>query len=50
MERVEDLAKALADVLRDGDVLVTMGAGNINAVSHELPAQLGASGRRGTRK
>jgi UDP-N-acetylmuramate-alanine ligase len=29
-------------VLRDGDVVVTMGAGNIGAVAHELPAKLGA--------
>src|SRR6185295_4288722 len=29
VERVENLAAALADVLRDGDVVVTMGAGNI---------------------
>ncbi|HKE44354.1 MAG TPA: UDP-N-acetylmuramate--L-alanine ligase [Steroidobacteraceae bacterium] len=50
VERVEGLAKALADVLRDGDVVVTMGAGNINAVSHELPTELGASPRRGKRK
>src|SRR5262245_4874388 len=40
VERVEELAAALADVLRDGDVLVTMGAGNIGAVAHELPMRL----------
>jgi UDP-N-acetylmuramate-alanine ligase len=28
------------DVIRDGDVIVTMGAGHISAVSHSLPAQL----------
>jgi UDP-N-acetylmuramate--alanine ligase len=50
VERVEGLATALADVLRDGDVVVTMGAGNINAVAHELPTELGADGRRGKRK
>ena len=51
VERVEDLATALADVLRDGDVIVTMGAGNIGAVAHELPAQLRAlPGARGKRK
>ena len=38
--RVEDLAPALAPLLRAGDVLVTMGAGNISAAAHELPARL----------
>ena len=51
IERVEELATALADVLREGDVLVTMGAGNIGAVAHDLPAQLsGTPGRNGGRK
>jgi UDP-N-acetylmuramate-alanine ligase len=27
-------------VIRDGDVIVTMGAGHISAVAHELPARL----------
>jgi len=40
VEHVEELAAALADVLRDGDVVVTMGAGNIGAVAHELPRRL----------
>ncbi|MGQ0835900.1 MAG: UDP-N-acetylmuramate--L-alanine ligase [Gammaproteobacteria bacterium] len=42
VERIEELAGALADLIRDGDVVVTMGAGHINAVSHALPSQLGA--------
>jgi UDP-N-acetylmuramate--alanine ligase len=42
VEHVERLANALKAVLRDGDVVVTMGAGNIGAVAHELPAKLGA--------
>jgi len=42
VERVEALAGALAGVIRDGDVVVTMGAGHIGAVAHELPAQLAA--------
>ena len=51
VERVEELATALADVLQDGDVVVTMGAGNIGAVAHDLPAQLdNGRGRRGGRK
>jgi UDP-N-acetylmuramate--alanine ligase len=41
VEKAEDLANSLADVIRDGDVIVTMGAGHISAVSHELPARLG---------
>src|SRR5579872_796708 len=40
VERVEELAESLKDVIRDGDVIVTMGAGHISAVSHELPARL----------
>ena len=42
VEKVEDLADSLVDVLRDGDVIVTMGAGHITAVSHELPGRLAA--------
>ncbi len=37
---VETLGKALADVVRDGDLVVTMGAGHIGAIAHELPAAL----------
>jgi UDP-N-acetylmuramate--alanine ligase len=48
VERVEDLAGSLASVLQDGDVVVTMGAGHIGAVAHELPAQLAVRG--GARK
>jgi UDP-N-acetylmuramate--alanine ligase len=40
VEKAEDLAQSLKDVIRDGDVIVTMGAGHISAVSHELPARL----------
>jgi UDP-N-acetylmuramate--alanine ligase len=42
--RVEDLAPALAPLLHAGDVLVTMGAGNISAAAHELPARLAQAG------
>jgi UDP-N-acetylmuramate--alanine ligase len=42
VERVENLAVALRDVIRANDVIVTMGAGNINAVAHALPARLAA--------
>jgi UDP-N-acetylmuramate--alanine ligase len=40
VERVEDLAESLKDIIRDGDVIVTMGAGHITTVSHDLPARL----------
>jgi UDP-N-acetylmuramate--alanine ligase len=40
VEKVEDLAASLKDVIRDGDVIVTMGAGHISAASHELPVRL----------
>jgi UDP-N-acetylmuramate--alanine ligase len=43
VEKVEDLAYALKDILRANDVVVTMGAGHINAVSHGLPVQLAAN-------
>ncbi len=42
VERVEELDRALAGVVHDGDVVVTMGAGHIGAVAHELPARLAA--------
>ncbi len=38
--RVENIANALRDLLRDGDVVVTMGAGHIGAVAQQLPAKL----------
>jgi UDP-N-acetylmuramate--alanine ligase len=40
VERVEDLASVLKDVIRDGDVIVAMGAGSITTVAHTLPAAL----------
>ncbi len=39
--RVEELAQALRDVIRGDDVVVAMGAGNISAVAHQLPRELG---------
>jgi UDP-N-acetylmuramate--alanine ligase len=44
VEDVLTLAGSLADVIEDGDLVVTMGAGNIGAVAHELPATLGSGG------
>jgi UDP-N-acetylmuramate--alanine ligase len=40
IERVEELASVLKELIRDGDVIVTMGAGNVSAVAHALPAAL----------
>ncbi len=40
VENVEGLGAALQGMIQGGDVVVTMGAGNINAVSHGLPALL----------
>ena len=42
IERVEELAAALKDVIQGGDVLLAMGAGNISAVAHTLPQALAA--------
>jgi UDP-N-acetylmuramate--alanine ligase len=42
VERVDDLADALKGVLRDGDVVVTMGAGNIGAIAQELKMRFAA--------
>jgi UDP-N-acetylmuramate--alanine ligase len=41
VEDVQALAGALGSVLADGDVVLTMGAGSIGAVAHDLPAALG---------
>jgi UDP-N-acetylmuramate--alanine ligase len=40
VEKVAELAGALRDVIRGGDVILAMGAGNISAVAHALPAKL----------
>ncbi len=40
--RVEELAESLRDVIHDGDLIVTMGAGNISAVAHGLAVRLPA--------
>jgi UDP-N-acetylmuramate--alanine ligase len=44
VERVDDLADSLRGVLHDGDVILTMGAGNIGAVAHDLKGRLAAGG------
>jgi UDP-N-acetylmuramate--alanine ligase len=40
VERADDLADSLRDILHDGDLLLTMGAGNIGAVAQELKARM----------
>jgi UDP-N-acetylmuramate--alanine ligase len=42
VERVEDLADALRGVVLDGDVVLTMGAGNIGAVAQDLKIRFAA--------
>ena len=44
VEKLEHIAAALSDVLRPGDVIVTMGAGHIGAIAQELPAKLAQGG------
>jgi UDP-N-acetylmuramate--alanine ligase len=40
VEKVEELPQALRDLIRDGDVILAMGAGSISAAAHALPAAL----------
>jgi UDP-N-acetylmuramate--alanine ligase len=40
VERVDELPEALAGLIRNGDIVVTMGAGSIGALAHELPTRL----------
>ncbi|HID49358.1 MAG TPA: UDP-N-acetylmuramate--L-alanine ligase, partial [Chromatiales bacterium] len=40
VERIDELADTLKGVLQDGDVLLTLGAGNIGAAAAKLKAQL----------
>jgi|HigsolmetaAR202D_1030399.scaffolds.fasta_scaffold01612_2 UDP-N-acetylmuramate--alanine ligase len=42
VEKVDQLPDALLRIVRDGDVVVTMGAGNIGAVAAQLPKTLRA--------
>lgn len=46
VESVDEVAGALRGLLRDGDVVVTMGAGHIGALAHSLPAKLAAGGEQ----
>jgi UDP-N-acetylmuramate--alanine ligase len=42
IEKVEELAQALKDLIRDQDVVLAMGAGSISQVAHALPESLSA--------
>jgi len=42
IERVDDLADSLRGILHDGDVVLTMGAGNIGAVAQDLKSHFAA--------
>jgi UDP-N-acetylmuramate--alanine ligase len=46
VEDVRELPAALAGVIADHDVVLTMGAGSIGAVAHELPQALAAGAGR----
>jgi UDP-N-acetylmuramate--alanine ligase len=41
VENIDDLAQALRDVVRDGDVVLTLGAGSIGQAALRLPETLG---------
>ena len=49
VEDVRELPVALAGVIADRDVVLTMGAGSIGAVAHELAARLGVTTARAER-
>ncbi len=40
VEKIEDLAQILIGIIRPGDVLLTMGAGNVGHIATQLPQQL----------
>jgi UDP-N-acetylmuramate--alanine ligase len=42
VDKVEQLPQALVQIIRDGDVVVTMGAGSIGAIAGDLPRSLAA--------
>ena len=47
LKSLDQLPQVLADIVRDGDVVLTMGAGSIGAAAHELPAALQAVAGKG---
>jgi UDP-N-acetylmuramate--alanine ligase len=47
LKSLDELPQVLAGIVRDGDVVLTMGAGSIGAAAQELPAALQANGTPG---
>jgi UDP-N-acetylmuramate--alanine ligase len=47
VEHIDELPKTLNAVLQDGDVLLTLGAGNIGAIAAQLAEKLTAQGEQG---
>jgi UDP-N-acetylmuramate--alanine ligase len=47
VEAIDELPDVLRDILQDGDVLLTLGAGDIGAVAAKLPHTLHAAGGAG---
>jgi UDP-N-acetylmuramate--alanine ligase len=43
LRSLDELPQVLGDIARDGDVVLTMGAGSIGAAAHDLPAALQAA-------
>ena len=50
LKSLDELPQALAGVARDGDVVLTMGAGSIGAAAQDLPAALPKLAAAGARK
>jgi UDP-N-acetylmuramate--alanine ligase len=47
LKSLDQLPQVLAGIVRDGDVVLTMGAGSIGAAAHDLPAALQSAGTNG---
>jgi len=47
LKSLDELPQVLAGIARDGDVVLTMGAGSIGAAAHDLPATLQAAATAG---
>jgi len=47
LKSLDQLPQVLAGIVRDGDVVLTMGAGSIGAAAHDLPAALQSAGTHG---
>ena len=47
LKSLDELPQVLAGIARDGDVVLTMGAGSIGAAAHDLPATLHAAATAG---